>query len=415
LKFSRNDYPPGFFDLSQDISAGLPAEIIAEWTSDVQSETAARRILERTRVSGTVVASDSAGLTRLSLRTGLIEMLALINKPKELVYSWGTHIGGESVGIWSADNTEMFYGDAIGPDLIASMLISLQKHIERECEVQIGLAAHHGEFYALSGGMYGAEADWIEDVAENNTSGGEVVFTGQFVQMLTAAHAFALKERPELSAGLGRVFRLLDGPGLAATPAMKASYPIPFSKSFYDELVAFEQSGDQALLENMYAKYTRRTGIVLVERERDDAPGNEVRLLNDLALSVVVRNMVRDLLAEHRGEEIKTAGNLGIYVFDECKRAVAFAQDCREKLAQAGLRSKIGIDSGEVLIFDTPDGPRDIAGMPVNRASKIAQDCGEFGNIYLSNSAAAEAGSEGFQPIEVEVSGVRLESWVRSA
>jgi hypothetical protein len=412
VKFSRADYPPSFFDLSQDIGTGLPVEIVAEWTANAQSEAAARRILERTRVSGTLVPSDSAGLTRLSLRTGLIEMLALINKPKELVHSWGRHIGGESVGIWSADNTEMFYPDGIAPDLIASMLLALQKHIERECVVQIGLGAHHGEFYFLGGGMYGTEADWIEDVAENSTSGGEVVLTGQFVQMLTAGDAFALKERPELCADLGHVFRLLDGPPLAATPAIDVAYPIPYSKSFYDELVAFEKSGDEALLESMYAKYTRRTGIVLVERERDDAPGNEVRLLHDLALSVVMRNVVREVLIEHRGEEIKTAGNLGIYAFGETKDAVAFAQDCRARLAQAGLRSKTGVDAGEVLIFDTQNGRKDIAGMPVNRASKLAQDCGQFGKIYLSESAATEAGHHGLERIEVEISGVRLESWV---
>lgn len=412
MKFSKNDYPPGFFDLSQSVGADVPVEIVTEWTSGAQSEAAARRILERTRVRGTLVASDSAGLTRLSLRTGLIEMLVLINRPKELVYSWGKHIGGEGVGIWAADNTEMFYGDGIGPDLIASMLIAVQKHIERECEVQIGLAAHRGEFYTLGGGMYGAEADWIGDIAENSTSGGEVVFSGQFVQELAAAHALALKEREDLCSDRGRIYRLLDGPALAATPATKTSYPIPFSKSFYEELVAFEKSGDKALLAEMYARYMRRSGIVLVERERDDAPSNEVRLLNDLALSVVMRNMVREILAEHRGEEIKTAGNLGIYVFGESRDAVAFAQDCRARLAQAGLRSKTGVDAGDVLIFDMQDGHRDIAGTPVNRASKLAQDCGEFGKIYLSESVAAQAGSDGFERIEVEVSGVRLESWV---
>ena len=91
---------------------------------------------------------------------------------------------------------------------------------------------------------------------------------------------------------------------------------------------------------------------------------------------------------------------------------VLSGKDTRESLAKAGLRSKIGVDSGEVLVFDTPQGRRDIAGMPVNRASKITQDRGEFGKLYLSDSAASEAGSDGFERIEVEVSGVRLESWV---
>jgi hypothetical protein len=45
-----------------------------------------------------------------------------------------------------------------------------------------------------------------------------------------------------------------------------------------------------------------------------------------------------------------------------------------------------------VLLFELGAGARDIAGSPVNVASKLAQDVGEFGKIHVSDAAARKAG-----------------------
>ena len=78
-----------------------------------------------------------------------------------------------------------------------------------------------------------------------------------------------------------------------------------------------------------------------------------------------------------------------------------------------GIACRIAIDYGEVLVFQVLDGIEDIAGAPVNIASKIAQDEGIFGKIYLSDEAArnAKVGSE-FLAVSFEVSGVRIGAWM---
>jgi class 3 adenylate cyclase len=88
---------------------------------------------------------------------------------------------------------------------------------------------------------------------------------------------------------------------------------------------------------------------------------------------------------------------------------VAFAEEIRTTLAQTGIRCRIGVDSGQVLVFDLGTGGRDIAGDPVNTASKLAQDVGELGHIYVSARAAERAGlTASGSEFGVEVSGVRL-------
>src|SRR4026208_924744 len=108
-KFYSDRFPPGFFDLPAGAGETLPLDTIAEWTHSTQTQEVARAILSPHTLRGTVVASDSAGLTRLTRDRSLIEILALLSHPKELIHGHGTAIGGRSVGIWSADNTLMFY------------------------------------------------------------------------------------------------------------------------------------------------------------------------------------------------------------------------------------------------------------------------------------------------------------------
>ena len=71
---------------------------------------------------------------------------------------------------------------------------------------------------------------------------------------------------------------------------------------------------------------------------------------------------------------IAARGPLAIYAFDDPAAALAFAQAFRAELARNGIICRIGVESGPVLVFDLPLGGSDIAGNPVNIASKMAQD-----------------------------------------
>jgi class 3 adenylate cyclase len=409
-KFSVDKFPAGFFDVTQDISRTLPVDIIERWTRGVQSADSARKLLEPNRIEGIVVSSDSAGLTRLTERLGVLEILALIDRPKQLLHAYGAALGGEAVGIWAADNTEMFYPVDTRAGDVVSMLLTAQDQIGKECRVQVGLAAHHGHFFRLGGGLYGADAERVESVSEDHTEGGEIVITAELASQLACPDNFSLLPRSDLPPELGANLRVTAGPRRDDLTPGDVRYPIPYSEAFYADLLRYAGSPeDLQLLKEVHQTYSRRRAVVLIERERDETDSVEAAVLNELALSLAMRKIGVKLLGDHGGSEIKTSGSIGIYTFEDCAAALAFAKRFRQGFLQQGIDSRIAIDYGEVLVFQVEDGIEDIAGAPVNIASKIAQDEGVFGKIYISEEAArsACAGSE-FRPVTFEVSGVRI-------
>ncbi len=410
-KFTPDRFPPGFFDLPADAGEGLPTKVIEEWTRSAQTREAAVHILEPHTLKGTVVSSDAAGLTRLTRARPLIEILALINRPKELIHAYGRAVGGRAIGTWAADNTQMFYPGEVGAGTVVGMLRTVQQRLEDERAVGIGFAAHQGAFFELSGGLYGPDADRVETVAEGHTEAGELVITGEVARALPASHGFTLGPRVDLATGFGEVFRVAAGPALAGLEPADWHYPTPFDDAFHEVLRSFmAQAADQGRMSMPSPEYRERA-VVLIERERDLRDVPEVAVLNDLALAAAARRIGTALLAQHGGEEIKTAGLIAIHTFAEAGAAAAFAQEYRRAFAEQGVATRAGIDVGEVLIFDLGGGRRDIAGSPINVASKLAQDCGEFGKIYLSDEATRRARLERqSQTVRFDVSGIELKA-----
>jgi class 3 adenylate cyclase len=148
--------------------------------------------------------------------------------------------------------------------------------------------------------------------------------------------------------------------------------------------------------------------VVLVERESQVADSHEIAVLNDLALSAMMKDAAIRHLEGGAGLEIKVAGPLGIYAFEDPVAALEFAEGFRRVLAHDEIVSRIGIDVGPVLIFDLAGGGKDIAGMPVNIASKMAQDRGRWGHIYLSAAMHARVDAPGYAELRYTVSGVDL-------
>jgi class 3 adenylate cyclase len=132
--------------------------------------------------------------------------------------------------------------------------------------------------------------------------------------------------------------------------------------------------------------------VVVIEREREDRDIPEVAALNDLALSAALKRLGRALVEDLAGLEIKTSAGVSIYLFDEPRHAVDFCRKLRQMFAAEGVQLRLGVDVGRVLVFELGAGLRDIAGSPVNIASKLAQDAGEFGVIHLTGDAARKAG-----------------------
>lgn len=405
-KFAPGRFPPGFFDLPADAGEALPLAIIERWRAGAQTREAALELLQGHTLKGIVVSSDAAGLTRLTRELPLVQILAMINRPKEIIHAWGRAIGGRALGTWAADNTQMFYGSDIAPARVLAMLRGLQRTLAESSEVGIGLCAHRGTFYELGDGLFGLDADRVETVAEEHTGPNELLVTDDVVAALGNDHGFGFEPRRDLRERFGEVFNVSAGPAMLDVDARDFRYPAPFSDDFYQGLHQYASGTADAELP--HPEY-RENAVVLVERERDVPDVPEVALLNDLALSAAMMRIGRELLPAHGGTEIKTSGLIGIYTFGECAAAASFAQDFRRVFAEQGVATKAGIDVGEVLVFDLGRGRRDIAGSPVNVASKLAQDLGEFGRIYLSDTATQRARLERrSQMVRFDVSGVEM-------
>lgn len=408
-KISKAQYSPGLFDLVQDIIGGLPTKLVERWLDSRQTDDDALRLLKEHEVRGYTVVSDSAGLTRLTSQKGLMEILALINRPKEIVHAYGTAIGGDGVGIWAADNTQMFYPAATSADTLLSALLTVQDEIARSCQVRIGLGAHLGNFYQVSGGLYGPEAEAIEGIAENRTEGGEIVVSQAVVDQLSRGDAFTLEQKDGAHTAAGTIYRVLDGPRLVGVRLPDGQYPIPYSEAFYADLLAYEQHlGDTAFGEQLAEKYLRHKTVVLIERQAPSSRTPESALLEALALSMMMKDTGLRHLSPGDGVEVKIAGPLGIYLFNEPAAAIRFAQQFRQDLATRDILCRIGVDLGPVLVGELSGGGLDIAGMPVNIASKMAQDVGEFGRMYLSEALHKQIDLPGFTPLQYTVSGVRM-------
>src|SRR3954469_9423980 len=365
-KLTRKLYSPSLFDTAQDIIGALPLKLVADWLGSEQTHDDALRLLDKHKVRGYSVCSDSAGLTRLTQKKGLLEILAIINQPKTIVYGLGKAIGGEGIGIWAADNTQMFYPDTVAASTLASALLTMQDEIARTCQIKIGIGAHYGEYYALGGGLYGFEADAIEEIAEDETEGGEIVISQAIFDRLPPDHGFTLEKRSDLTADIGAMYRVLDGKRLSDVRPHEQRYPIPYSENFYTDLIAYQsRMNDEAFARGLGEKYLQHKVVVLIDRENQEGQVHEISMFNHLSFSALMKDIGLRLLPSVAATEIKVAGSLGIYVFDDAAAALEFAREFRKEFDKYAIGCRVGIDAGDVLIFDLPAGGKDIAGNPV--------------------------------------------------
>ena len=408
-KFSSDRFPPGFFDLPQSAGETLPRDIIAEWTRSAQTRDVARAILAPRTLRGIIVSSDAAGLTRITRERSLIDILAMLSHPKELIHSHGRAIGGRSIGVWAADNTQMFYDADIPAQHVVSMLLKVMRRIGAECEVGIGMCAHSGSFYELGGAIYGPDADRVEPVAEEHTDGGELVVSETVWNAIGDASAFTVIPRDDLTSSYGRMLSVTDGPALEDLVATDVNYPAPYSSGFGEDLSRYARTRRDSLVPQQAHE---ELAVVYIQREREDTDIPEVAVLNDLSLAAAMKRIGQALIDGVDGAEVKTSGLIGIYTFANCNTAIAFARAFRDALSAQRIDCRIGIDVGPVLVFELAPGSREIAGSPVNIASKLSEDVGEFGRIQMSDAVARSAGLKRERPtLTFNVAGLELRAY----
>jgi hypothetical protein len=402
---------PALADVTQDLAGPVPLGLLLDWGSGRADLASAEALLEPFQVAGTVVASDSSGLTRLTRELDLLDVLRLVSRPKEILHAVGVAVGGRAVGRWVADNTQMYYPATVPVGVVLDAMSEAQCRIASGTRVRVGLCVHPGLFYQIGGGLYGRDAMIVEALAEHHAGPGEILLTREAVAGLPDVAPYALRPREDLAAHhaagvftLGAARRL---PDLAATDPR---YPHPFTDEFFGALLGLDAQPDPgAEKQRLYARYQRERAIALVARERHHAAGDYLTaLLDDLVVNTCLDAIVRET-AGRGGPIVTSGGGIALLAHGTTGEALEFARAVRARAEHNGIPVRVGIDQGPVLLFEAPDGSRTIAGHPVNVASKIAEDAGLSGRIGVTTRAAAQLGAaQAGEPFQVTVSGVLL-------
>ena len=90
--------------------------------------------------------------------------------------------------------------------------------------------------------------------------------------------------------------------------------------------------------------------------------------------------LVRKVLSEHGGREIKTTGDGFLALFDAPTRAIRCALAIREELRALGIDVRIGLHSGEVEMRGN-----DVGGIAVNIGARVAA-IGSAGEVVVSST-----------------------------
>lgn len=401
---------PALADLTQDIAGPVPVSLLYAWAAGDQDAARADALLDPFRVEGTVVSSDTSGLSRLTKEKDLLDVLALISEPKQILHGIGVEIGGRAIGTWVADNTQIFYPAAIEPPAIVGGMSEAEHRIACELPIGVGICVHRGAFYELGGGLYGHDAHFVEAVAEHHAGPGEILVTQAVKE--ACPDEFKFRRRDDLAgpAGAG-VFSLTGAPRLRHLEASDRRYPHPYPAEFFDLLTELKRSDDAAgVRRRIYDIYLKQLVVVFLSRaQQDGRTSNGAALLDELVTNVLMDALVGGLESV-RGHVAGLGGGLGILTFERPQDALDAAEALRRRFDANGLPIKIGIADGPVLLFSNPRGPSGIAGSPVNIASKLSEDRGIAGRIQIAGSVAAQlTGLERADAFEIVIGGVALQ------
>src|SRR5258706_2032316 len=220
---------PQLADLGQDMAGLIRLNVLRDLMQSSEDLPAQNEILSSYRKPGCVVSSDSSGLTKMGRERPLLDVMKLVNDPKQVVHSYGTAIGGTAVGVWVADNTEMFYDQSIEPRQIMDQMIAAQREIAMQ-PLQIGMAIHSGEVLLIGGGAFGSDADLVEELAEEYSGAREIVVTPAFLDALEACAFPGVQFAPKADTG-GVLWGYYGAPG-RGNPRPKHKNTLPLSLAF---------------------------------------------------------------------------------------------------------------------------------------------------------------------------------------
>jgi len=385
--------------------------LLRRWAAGAQDVATAEALLGDYRLDGQEVATDTSGLTRMTEERDLLDVMALISKPKEVVHGLGTAIGGRPIGVWVADNTEMFYPSSIDAGLVLDAMLEARARIAAAVPVGIGMCLHAGRFYEIGGGLCGDDADAVEGLAEDHAGPGEILVTSEWLARAPAPPDCRFRPRGDLqplhASGVFLVDTYRRRPDLREHDP---DYPPPFPRPFLEALrrLPAEPQPD-TLRAATYGRYQRELAVVFVSVMVEESATHALpRLLDRLLAGGLVDSIIKGRMG--LGASLYGSGQgYAIVAFADPRQALEVARQIRTRFTEQGLGVRIGIDLGPVLAFDDPPAARQIAGGAVNVASKLGADVGVPGVIQISDRALRSVGPPpGAARFAVEVSGVRL-------
>jgi hypothetical protein len=183
------------------------------------------------------------------------------------------------------------------------------------------------------------------------------------------------------------------------------TYPIPFGEDFYLDLQS--DLNKKEIYDVVNKKYSHLKTVILIKIIHQQRKF----LLDELTDWILANSMVEKLAGFHEVQKIKSNGSLGIFVTDKNEVAINFAIDLKENLTDL-FEVSIGLCRGNVLLFDLGKEGWEIAGEPVNIASKIAEDSGEKNSILIEESVKIPKNIKGenfkFNISHVDILGVKI-------
>ncbi len=386
-------------DLKQDIAGKVPRNLLESWHQTDKTADDHSRMLEPYLKEGICVSSDAAGLSKIAGTKSLTEMMRIVSEPKDIIHARGKAIGGEGIGVWAADNTQMFYDKSIDPHAVLDQMVLAQRDIAGK-EIKVGIGMHQGKFWHIGEGFFSEDADLVEHVAEELTEGGEILMTHNLRLQLDARYHDSIEEA--LKHNSHQIYRFKYDNFAAEDRGAHSDliYPIPFSEDYYQAL----QAGDLHEDHPVSQKYTSRKVVILLKiyHKRHE------HLLEELTHWTLSEDLVQRVASEYGVEVVKTNGDLSIMVCDEEFRAVQFAEELYQVVKQAGYEFSIGLAHDELLVFPLNKGGKDLAGNPVNIASKISEDIPEKNSLFIHESVNVKGKRQGYEAFKLNKSGIEL-------
>jgi hypothetical protein len=235
--------------------------------------------------------------------------------------------------------------------------------------VQVGLAVHKGEFYKIGGGLYGKQAQLVESLAEDHAGPAEIILTKKVVssEPHTRSNAYKFKYSKVVS----------------DMPDQLLDYPHSFSPEFYSLLKSWHPQNTQ-LTKEIYNRFSATYTVIFVKI----TPPSRQSLLHQLSRSVITSGLVSSNISD--ATLVKAGGFIGILLAKSTNEALELCQNLRTVFGSYGLEITAAVTSGEVFVFTMPNGQKDLAGQPVNIASKLAEDSPFHGKILFDSSTRFE-------------------------